>query len=284
MTLTKIYNETVQSLRNAGVPEAENDSGLLLNHYYGVSRNDLLVHGDREMEENAEFEAAVNERIGRRPLQYIIGKADFMGLEFAVDERVLVPRFDTELLVEEALKDLHGGSRILDLCTGSGCILISLLRYSMDCEGYGVDISEDALAVAGCNAGALLGEDKKYTFLQGDLWEPVEALDDNVFDLIVSNPPYIASEVIEGLMTEVKDFEPRIALDGTEDGLEFYRKIAKKAPKHLSVGGRILLEIGYDQGEEVSKLLTEAGFIEVEVLKDYSGLDRVVCGIKSWRQ
>jgi release factor glutamine methyltransferase len=194
-----------------------------------------------------------------------------MGLSFLVDERVLCPRQDTEVLVEEVLRHLMDGSRILDICTGSGCILLSLLHFSNDCEGVGVDLSEDALEVAKANAERL-GIDA--TFLHSDLCEKVEGQ----FDMVVSNPPYIASDVIPGLMPEVRDHEPRMALDGGVSGLDFYERIIPQAREHLRPGGMLFFEIGADQGEAVKALMEAQKFAEVEVIKDYAGLDRVVKG------
>lgn len=285
MTVSEIYKNTTENFKDAGVPELENDARMLMQHYLGISRNDIFVHGDGPIEDDSklkDFEEAVCRRCKREPLQYIIGETCFMGFDFSVNENVLIPRPDTEILVEELMKDLHGGSRILDMCTGSGCILISLMNYSNDCEGVGVDISEKALSVARENAKRL-APDKKISFLCGNLFEALENGTDDVrekYDIIVSNPPYIKSEVCETLMPEVKDHEPRIALDGTEDGLYFYREITAQAGKYLDGGGKLAFEIGYDQGEAVRKMMEEHGYIDVEVIKDYSNLDRVVIGIK----
>lgn len=206
-----------------------------------------------------------------------------MGLTFIVNEHVLIPRQDTEVLVEEVMRYLHDGMRILDMCTGSGCILLSLLRYSNDCTGVGIDISGDALRVARENAERILGvqavEQSRITLLQGDLFEALEKSDaGNKFDIIVSNPPYIKTDVIDSLMPEVREHEPRLALDGREDGLFFYREIITRAGSFLAGGGMLFLEIGYDQGEEVRLLMEKAGYTDIEVIKDYAGLDRVVCG------
>ena len=265
----------------AGIPDPKTDAFRLLESFCNVSRNDILINGDRAIasEELKSFLEAAEERKSRKPLQYITGTEFFMGLDFAVDERVLIPRADTEILVEEVLKDIHSGSRILDICTGSGCILISLLNYSLDCEGVGIDISDGALEVARTNASRLLSEDKKVTFLQGDLFEALDGCEEK-FEIIVSNPPYIVSEEIEKLMPEVRDYEPRIALDGTSEGIVFYKRIVDGADRYLAGGGQIFFEIGYDQGEAVSELLKDAGYLEVKVIKDYAGLDRVVTGIK----
>lgn len=277
MKYLECYKEGCRKLKLAEVPEAELDARLLLEFICGTNRNDLLVHGDREVDadKQAAYEEAIGRRMERIPLQHITGEQDFMGLNFKVNEHVLIPRQDTEILVEEILKQMQDYSRILDMCTGSGCILISLLHYNNWCEGVGVDISSSALQVAGENGQRLLAEEKQPVWMESDLFEKVEGK----FDIIVSNPPYIRSAVIETLMPEVKDYEPLSALDGTEDGLYFYREIVKQAPKYLKKEGKLYFEIGHDQGAEVSALLEEAGFQQIQVIKDYAGLDRVVCGI-----
>ncbi|MBR5761777.1 MAG: peptide chain release factor N(5)-glutamine methyltransferase, partial [Lachnospiraceae bacterium] len=193
------------------------------------------------------------------------------GLEFLVNENVLVPRADTETLVEEVLKDLHDGMRVLDMCTGSGCIILSLLKFSNDCEGVGVDISEKALEVAKSNSEAL---NINATFIQGDLFENVEGK----FDILVSNPPYIRTCEIEELMPEVRDHDPFIALNGHETGVFFYEKIVAQAPKFLNRGGLLAFEIGCDQGKEVSDIMSRGGFKNVEVINDLCGNPRVVKG------
>ena len=233
-----------------------------------------MVHGDREVEEQqlTAYEAAINKRMERIPLQHITGEQEFMGLTFRVNEHVLIPRQDTEILVEEILKDMQDYCRILDMCTGSGCILISLLHYNNWCEGVGVDISSMALQTAEENGKKLLAEEKRPVWLESNLFEKVEGK----FDIIVSNPPYIRSDVIDTLMPEVKDHEPMNALDGTEDGLYFYREIVKQAPEYLKKEGKLYFEIGHDQGADVSELLRQAGYKEIHVVKDYAGLDRVV--------
>lgn len=263
-------------LLEAGIEEAALDARLLLEQVCGTDRNTLLVHGDREVSERERqaYEAAVARRSQRIPLQQITGCQNFMGLNFTVNEHVLVPRQDTEILVEEVLRELQDGMKVLDLCTGSGCILISLLHYSNWCQGVGTDISPQALEIARQNGEALLGKEKQYTFLESDLFARVEGR----YDVIVSNPPYIRRAVIDTLMPEVREHEPRQALDGGEDGLDFYRRIAAESPAYLSGGGRLYLEIGCDQGDAVQRLLLERGFREVNVVQDYAGLDRVVCG------
>ncbi len=275
MTYKECYLQGQEALTAAGIEEAPLDARLLLEYVCGTSRNDLLVHGDREVSEDnrKRYEDIISKRAMRIPLQHITGVQEFMGLEFRVSDKVLIPRQDTEILVEEVLRELHDGMRILDMCTGSGCILLSLLHYSNGCEGIGVDISGEALQVAEQNAEALLnGRETDYRFIQGDLFEAV----DGKFDIIVSNPPYIPSQVIPTLMPEVQQYEPMLALDGSGDGLFFYRKIAEESGKYLNKGGGIYFEIGHDQAECVSNILAAAGFTEIETVKDYAGLDRVV--------
>lgn len=272
-----IYKHGCEKLQEAGIEEAILDARLLLEYVCHTDRNTLLVHPEKEVSETECkcYLELIEKRSERIPLQHLTGEQEFMGLTFLVNEHVLIPRQDTEILVEEAMKYLHDGMRILDMCTGSACILLSLLHYSNDCSGLGADISEQALAVAKENARRLgLGE--KAEFVHSDLFTEL----DGKFDMIVSNPPYIASEEVEKLMPEVRDHEPRMALDGSEDGLLFYRKIVVESIGYLQSGGYLLFEIGYDQGETVAKLMSEAGYKEVEIIKDYAGLDRVVCGYK----
>ncbi|MCM1388103.1 MAG: peptide chain release factor N(5)-glutamine methyltransferase [Bacillus sp. (in: Bacteria)] len=285
------YEWGVSQLQQAEIPEAETDARLLLEAVCKTDRNTLLAHGEREVsaEEQECYVNYIAERKTRRPLQYITGIQEFMGLPFFVDGNVLIPRQDTEILVEEVMRHLHDGMRILDMCTGSGCILLSLLYYSNDCTGLGIDISGNALQIAGKNAEKIraLKEDIRVSFLQGDLFEPLaekkrqdveENNKDTVFEIIVSNPPYIQSSVIDTLMPEVREFEPRLALDGKEDGLYFYRRITEQAGNHLAGGGALFFEIGYDEGEAVKEIMTAAGYKEVQVVKDFAGLDRVVYG------
>lgn len=270
-----IYKECFQlgcnKLTEAGRTGAEVDARLLLEFVCHTSMSTLLAHPDREVtdEEFALYQEFIERRSKGEPVQYITGEQEFMGLIFKTHESTLIPRLDTECLVEDAMKELHDGMKILDMCTGSGCILLSLLKYSNDCTGTGVDYSAEAVELAKRNADSL---GIQATFLQGDLFEPVN----DKFDMIVSNPPYIESEVIKGLDTEVKDYEPMSALDGGEDGLEFYRRIAKEAPGYLKRGGVLLLEIGYNQGESVPEILEKEGFKEINVKKDLAGNDRVV--------
>ena len=271
MNYTEAFLMGMQKLKEAEIGEAQLDARLLLEEVCGTDHNTLLCHGDREVSEAEEeqYRKALEQRAVHVPLQHLLGYQDFMGLRFQVNEHVLIPRQDTEILVEEAMRYLHDGMRILDLCTGSGCILLSLLHYSN--EGTGVDISKEALQVAALNA-ELLGI--KADFLKSDLYEKVTGK----FDLLVSNPPYIERKVIPTLMEEVREYDPYIALDGGEDGLDFYRRIIGGAQDYLKRGGQILMEIGSGQAQAVSELLREAGFKEIDVCRDFAGLDRVVSG------
>ena len=273
MNYTEAFLMGMQKLKEAQIGEAQLDARLLLEEVCGTDHNTLLCHGDREVSEAEEeqYRKALEQRAVHVPLQHLLGYQNFMGLRFQVNEYVLIPRQDTEILVEEAMRYLHDGMRILDLCTGSGCILLSLLHYSNDCEGVGVDISQEALQVAAQNA-ELLGI--RADFLKSDLYEKVTGK----FDLLVSNPPYIERAVIPTLMEEVREYDPYIALDGGEDGLDFYRRIIGGAQDYLNRGGQILMEIGSGQAKAVSELLSEAGFKEIDVCRDFAGLDRVVSG------
>lgn len=274
MTYRQMYSHGVELLEKAGVAEAKLDARLLLEYVCHTDRNTLLVYGDTERSEKEaqDYEEVINRRATRIPLQHITNEQEFMGLSFFVNENVLIPRQDTEILVEEAMIHLKDGMRILDMCTGSGCILLSLMHYSNECEGVGVDLSKKALEVAAINAKRL---DEKVSLIQGNLFENVEGK----FGMIVSNPPYIETDVIDTLMPEVKDHEPMMALDGTKDGLFFYKRIVEESVKFLYNGAGLFFEIGYNQGDAVKSLMEKAGFINVKVTKDYAGLDRVVSGI-----
>ena len=290
MMYQDLYKQGCERLARAGIEEAKLDARLLLEYVCGTNRNDLLVRGQEEVtpEKEEEYRCLLERRALRIPLQQLTGTQEFMGLSFEVNEHVLIPRQDTEILVEEVLRELHDGMSVLDMCTGSGCILISLLYYTNGCRGVGVDISEEALAVAKQNAGRIFrerkpslfadmgtdGESADITFVESDLFTKIT----EKYDFIVSNPPYIRSDVIETLIPEVRVYEPRLALDGREDGLYFYRRIVEDSKAHLNRGGRLYFEIGYDQAEQVSGLMRQAGFEDIDVVKDFAGLDRVVYG------
>ncbi|MBE5879596.1 MAG: peptide chain release factor N(5)-glutamine methyltransferase [Lachnospiraceae bacterium] len=271
MTYGEAYQMGYVQLENSEIKEAKLDARLLLEFICDTNRNDLLVHPEREItaEQEIKYFQCIERRATCEPLQYITGEQEFMGLTFLTDPSTLIPRQDTETLVEEVLLHLHDGMEILDVCTGSGCILLSLLKYSNDCIGVGCDLNPDAVLLAKKNA-EMLGLDA--TFVQSDLFEHIEGK----YDMIVSNPPYVETAVIETLDMVVKGYEPHTALDGGADGLDFYRRLVTQAKPFLRKEGMLFFEIGYNQAESVSRLLAEAGYIEVTVKKDLAGLDRVV--------
>ena len=278
MTYKEALTYGTEQLKQAGIEEASLDAWLLLSHCTGMSRSGYFLHDEDAMTEEQEqtYRSDIEKRSRRIPLQHITGVQEFMGLEFSVNENVLIPRQDTECLVEEAIERLHSNMRILDMCTGSGCIIISLAdaakqRGLTNVACIGVDVSEAALLVSKENAKKLHAD---VTFMQSDLFTNVEGK----FDMLISNPPYIRTEVIEGLQEEVKLHDPYIALDGKEDGLFFYRRIVEEGRQFLNLNGRMMFEIGHDQGEDVSALMRAAGFTEIVVKKDLAGLDRVVIG------
>lgn len=270
------YREALLSgekiLDMAQIVDAKNDAWLLMEMVCKIDKTFYYVHMDEEIpvDEMKEYESVLKKRAERVPLQYITGEQEFMGLTFYVNSNVLIPRQDTETLVEEALNLAKPGMRILDMCTGSGCIIISILKNKSDIKGVGCDISKQALIVAKENAKL---NNVNVAFEYSDLFENIEGK----FDMIVSNPPYIRSAEIPSLMPEVAQFEPLKALDGSEDGLEFYRRIIKESKNYLNADGYIIFEIGNDQGEAVSNMLTYAGYNNVRVIKDLAHNDRVVC-------
>ncbi len=274
MTFKEALNKGILLLESEDILDAKIDAWLLLSFVSGITKAQYFLKQNEEIPENTlyKYKEVLLRRGSHVPLQHITGEQDFMGLTFWVNEHVLIPRQDTETLVEEALKVIPSGSHVLDLCTGSGCVIISLVALGQGLSGIGVDISEDALVVARENGTRIVG--KKVAFEKGDLFTGVQGR----FNAIVSNPPYIPTAVVEELAVEVKDHEPRLALDGTEDGLLFYRRITASAQDYLNEGGWLLVEIGYDQGQDVSKLFTDAGFKDVEVVQDLAGNDRVVKG------
>lgn len=276
MIYSDIYKNASIRLKEAGVPEYQLDARLLLEYVCGTDYNTLLVHGDRNVspEEEKKYNELIEKRASRVPLAYIVGYQEFMGLTFDVNENVLVPNQDTETLAEEALRELSDGMRFMDLCTGSGCVALSILNYTNDTSCVMTDISDKAIEVATGNRDRL-GFSDRAEIVKTDLF-PQD--DDKKFDMIVSNPPYIRTDVIATLPPEVGKGEPYIALDGGQDGLIFYRRIIENAPKWLYTSGWLMMEIGYDQGDAVAGLMKDGGFHEVEVIKDLGGNDRVVRG------
>ncbi|NLJ96569.1 MAG: peptide chain release factor N(5)-glutamine methyltransferase [Clostridiales bacterium] len=258
-------------LKANGIADAELDAWYLLAHVFGLSRSEFFLHGHEEGSEEKAllYNELVEVRSSHIPLQHIIGTQEFMGLEFDVDENVLIPRQDTEILVEEVMT-VSNDKNVLDLCTGSGCIIISLAKLGNIKKAVGVDISKKALKIAKRNAEKL---NANVTFICSDLFEKIQ----EKFDIIVSNPPYIRSADIFNLMPEVRDHEPKLALDGGVDGLTFYEKIISKLDRFLNPHGYVFFEIGHDQGEDICNMLEDAGFVDIYIKKDLGGFDRVVC-------
>ena len=272
------YREAIvlgeKNLQQADIADAKTDSWLLLAMACKIDHTYYYMHIDEEMSEEQvrEFEVLIKKRAERVPLQYITGEQEFMGLTFHVNSNVLIPRQDTETLVEEALKVIKPGMKVMDMCTGSGCVLISILKNAHDVEGIGYDISKQAINVAKENAKF---NEVPAVFERSDLFEDVV---ENDFDVIVSNPPYIPTDLVATLMPEVSQFEPREALDGKGDGLYFYSKILEQCKNYMKPDGYILFEIGCEQGDAVSTMMRLAGFSEVHVIKDLARNDRVVIG------
>ena len=274
MTYQEAYRKACERFREAKISDPESDAWILLEHVTGMERAIFWADGNREMkaEEVEMFCEIVEKRLERIPVQHLTGHQEFMGLDFLVSPAVLVPRQDTEILVEQAEKVLKPGMKVLDMCTGSGCIAVSLAVRNAGVCVCASDISEGALAIAKENAKR---QDAEVMFVHSDMFDNIEG----IYDMIVSNPPYIPTAEIEKLEAEVKLHDPFTALDGREDGLYFYRILAKKSPVYLRPGGYIFMEIGYDQSSAVKELLEEEGFAEVRVQKDLAGLDRVVSGV-----
>ena len=260
-------------LKDSGIQDADTDAWLLFAAVLGIDRNFYYLHINDVLQEKEQsrYESWLQLRSEHVPLQHITGEQEFMGLPFLVSPDVLIPRQDTEILAEEALKIIRPGMDVLDLCTGSGCIIISLLKFQPKIRATASDISGAALRVARENSKL---NDVTLTFVKSDLFADLAGS----FDLIVSNPPYIPTDRIRELMPEVREHEPFAALDGKEDGLAFYRKISKEGFGYLKPGGSLMLEIGYDQSEAVTALLLQEGYRTIRTVKDLAGKDRVVIG------
>ena len=285
-----------RQLEEHGIADARLDSKLLYCHLMNITTTVLLLEYQRTLpdEQCDKYFALLDRRSSGEPLQYITGTQEFMGLEFNVDKNVLIPRQDTETMVEDALdiierNQLRGEKLpikakkdwdVLDLCCGSGAIGISLALLSKHTKVTCSDLSTGALGVAKSNASKL---GAKVTFKEGDLLEPfMGRFKNRKFDVIISNPPYIRSEVIQTLQPEVRDHEPMMALDGGETGLDFYKKIIEDADKCLKKEGVLIMEIGHDQKEDVTGLMEDTGkFANVVCLEDLAHRDRIVCGIYS---
>ena len=285
-TLDGLLKEGIAVLEASGNVEARLDAWLLLEYVTKITRAYFYAHMSEEVTEETEkyYHELCEKRAQHIPLQHLTNQAFFMGYEFFVNEHVLIPRQDTEVLVEEAEKRLQTmeNPKILDMCTGSGCILLSILADMEKVHGVGVDISKEALQVAEKNAENLQVSER-VQFIESNLFfgaffSEKYGNDTKSYDILISNPPYIPTKEIEELMEEVRFHDPRLALDGHEDGLYFYRIITEESIKYLKPGGWLLYEIGCSQGEDVSRLLRDAGFENIAVVKDLPGLDRVVLG------
>ena len=281
LTLKQLYKVGTVKLAEEGIEEFSLDAWYLLEYVTGVSKAMYFAEPERAVsEEDADrYIDCIRQRAAHIPLQHITGEQEFMGYPFYVNEHVLIPRQDTETLVEEAIQVMRPKMKILDMCTGSGCIVLSILKmcrekyYMTDLQGIGADVSEEALKVAREN-GRRLGV--PVTWIQSDLFAKIP--EEEKYDVIVSNPPYIETAVIDTLQEEVRLHDPYIALDGKEDGLYFYRRIISEAGKYLKPQGKLMFEIGCDQAEAVEELMKNAGYEQITVKKDLAGLDRVVYG------
>ena len=278
MTVRELLASAAEKLRKAGIEEPDQDAFYLLSEICGVTRNDLLLDGLRSVSEKMQERDldAIEKRAAHIPCQYITGRAYFMDHVFSVNENVLIPRQDTEVLVEEVLKEAGIGAEVMDICTGSGCIAVSVKAARADVKISAIDISEDALSVAEENAGKILGSRDKISFICSDLLDRVDA--DKKFDIIVSNPPYVSEDEYRALAPEIREHEPDLALLAGPDGMDIYVRLIPRSAGHLKDNGWLMLEIGSSQGEAVSNLMKSCGFDDVTIIKDLAGLDRVVRG------
>lgn len=280
MTIRQLITNGKQKLEQHKVENSSGDSWYLWEYLTGMSRVDYVLNGEKEAEgKNVElYEELIQKRCCHIPLQYLTKVQNFMGYDFFVNEHVLIPRQDTETLVETILEYQNAGERILDLCTGSGCIGISLALLGNYKEVVAVDLSREALQIAIKNKEQLLQEkEQNFLLIESDLFMNIEEKMKHSFDFIVSNPPYIPTSVCEELMEEVRVYEPRMALDGKEDGLYFYRKIIDEAREYLKDSGRLFFEIGHDQKEDIKAIFEQyEEYDQVEVKKDLAGHNRIV--------
>lgn len=276
-TVLNILQWTADYFRDQEISSHRLDAELLLAEILDLDRVGLYLQYDRPLDkiEQAAYRLLVKRRASHEPLAYILGKSEFWSLPLKVSSAVLIPRPDTEILVEEALKHMDKACRVLDIGVGSGAVAIALAHENSKAVVRGIDISPEAVAVAKENA-RINGVAERLEFSVGNL----EDFKGGPYNLIVSNPPYIPHADLAGLMPEVRDFEPAIALDGGADGLDAYRAILQQAPGQLVDAGRLLVEIGIDQSAEVSRLFAEAGFIDIQIRDDYAGIPRVVSGLK----
>jgi release factor glutamine methyltransferase len=281
MTLFEVLKGSADDLKDHRVENPRLNAELLLAQCLGFSRETLYANLRREIqtEEKKALDELLRRRMAGEPLQYLLGHQEFWSVDLKVDPRVLIPRPETEVLVEEALSILSIPSgrvpRVLDIGTGSGAIVIALAEEVGEIFAVATDISHEALQVAKENARKV-GVGQRIRFVRGDLLYPFRPLTDGVFDLILSNPPYVCRSDIEELTREVKDHEPRVALDGGKDGLDFYRQMSRQVPSYLREGGWLLVEIGQGQGAKISALLQSGCFRGPELIRDLSGIERVI--------
>ncbi|MBQ1793461.1 MAG: peptide chain release factor N(5)-glutamine methyltransferase [Peptostreptococcaceae bacterium] len=282
MTIREIFNTYMEELSHiSDTPKL--DIEILLSKALGdVDRLyiHLNLHKELTKEQLDSFNKMIQDRLKGRPIAYIVNNREFMGLDFYVEEGVLIPRPDTEPLVEEVIELVKGKEnlKIVDIGTGSGAITVSLAKYIKDCQVYSLDISDKALSIGLKNAISNEVEDK-INFIKSNIFSGIE--DKGLeLDVIVSNPPYIRRADIETLHTQVKDYEPYIALEGGEDGLDFYRDITRESVKYLKDKGILAFEVGHDQAEDVSEILKHNGYTNIYTKKDLQGIDRVVIGFK----
>lgn len=272
MNIQNLLNYGIKFLKDNNIEEADLKCKMLLSNLLNVRKEYLVIHNEDAVSEAIEviFKEKLNELKEGKPIQYIISNQEFMGLNFYVDENVLIPQPDTEILVEEVIEKMkqNVSKSVLDLCTGSGAIAISIAKNVENTKVYATDISQEAIEVAKKNA---ISNNVDIEFILSNMFENI----DKQFDFIVSNPPYIEKAIIPTLPEEVK-YEPEIALDGGEDGLEFYKIIAKKAKSFLNKDGYIAVEIGYNQRVAVIKIFEEEGYKEIYSKKDFGGNDRIV--------
>lgn len=278
LTYRQMCHNGAAILADAGITDAEYDSFALLEYITGMDRTAYILNGSKSVPGDIaeRYDAVIDRRSSHIPLQHITGQAWFYGRSFNVNSDVLVPRQDTEVLVSEALKVINAKDSVLDMCTGSGCIIITLALEKKLGRALGADISEAALKVASGNREKLGADD--VTFVKSNIFSDINVNDDELFDVIVSNPPYIATGEIETLTEEVRIHDPYIALDGLEDGLHFYREITQQSMNYIKSGGWLLYEIGCTQAHDVSDIMSEYGYSNIKVIKDLAGLDRVVMG------
>lgn len=273
MTIKQAIMQAQEAFETAGVPDPRIDAELILEHLTGLDRMSMLMQGSKELthEQEQRFSSLLLSRTRREPLQYLLGMQYFYGLPFHVDSRVLIPRQETETLCEHGIAHLRKLSHpcALDLCTGSGAIAVTLKHECPHARVTAADLSTGALEVAADNARLNQADVR---FVQGDLWQPLK---DEAFDLILSNPPYIPTLDCDSLQHEVMQ-EPRMALDGGEDGLDFYRRIAQEAPAHLMPNGLIAVEVGIGEAQDVAALFENAGLCDVQIINDLYGVERIV--------